>query len=145
MHTLPDSQEYDTLQPQKDTINVLLIDDDPEDVFVFSKLLPRSRQFEFAVKTCRTLDSASALLESNSFDVIYVDYWLGFETSIPFILDARNRDWPPLILVTGLDTPDIRRCAYRAGVAGYLAKDALSIQAIESVTLAILQRKSATH
>jgi hypothetical protein len=37
------------------------------------------------------------------------------------------------MLITGLDTPDIRRCA-----AGFLAKDDLSIQ---SVTLAVIQAK----
>jgi hypothetical protein len=33
----------------------------------------------------------------------------------------------------------VRRVAFRAGVAGFLAKDELSIQAIESVTLTVLR------
>jgi DNA-binding NarL/FixJ family response regulator len=119
-------------------------DDDPEDTFLFWRLLSRSKQIDFTIKTCRGIEDAAELLAKHEFDVVYVDYWLGFDTSISFIPTATQHRWPPTILITGLDTPDIRRCAYRAGVAGFLSKDNLSIQAIESVTLAIVLRQSET-
>jgi DNA-binding NarL/FixJ family response regulator len=87
------------------------------------------------------LTEAARLLERDHYDIVYIDYWLGVETSIGFIMGAGLRRWPPVVLVTGLDTPDIRRCAYRAGASAYLAKDNLSVQAVEGVTLAVLERR----
>jgi DNA-binding NarL/FixJ family response regulator len=136
-------EDFDSLNPEKDSVSALLIDDDSEDTFLFSRLLSRSKQIDFSIKTCRALDDAAALLAKCRFDVVYVDYWLGFDTSITFIHNAVRRCWPPMILITGLDTPDIRRCAYRAGVDAFLSKDNLSIQAIESVTLAVMLRLGA--
>jgi len=118
----------------------LLIDDDVEDSFLFSRLVARSKQIHFDIVTCRTVENASELMRKARFDVVYIDYWLGMDTSIGFIHSESHQAAPPLILITGLDTPDIRRCAYRAGAVGFLAKDALSVQAIESVTLAVLNQ-----
>ncbi len=136
-------EEYDTAVPEKDAIRALLIDDDVEDAFLFSRLVSHSKQMDFSLDICRSLDAAAELLATRQYDVVYVDYWFGFETSIGFVLDETKLKRPPLIIITSLDTPDIRRCAYRAGAAGFLSKDNLSVQAIESVTLAILGAKAA--
>jgi len=72
-----------------------------------------------------------------------VDYWLGLETSIPFIHGFAQKTQTPCILLTSLDEPDIRRIAFRAGVEGFLSKQEISTQAIESVTLAVLSRRAA--
>jgi DNA-binding NtrC family response regulator len=132
--------EFDALSPERDAIHALLIDDDAEDVFLFSKLLAKSKQIDFTLTSCGALADAARLLARDSYDIVYIDYWLGLETSIGFILGADLRRWPPVVLITGLDTPDIRRCAYRAGASAFLAKDNLSVQAVEGVTLAVLER-----
>ncbi len=138
-----EQMEYDLLAPERETIRALIVDDDTEDAFLFTKLLTKSKQMDFLVTSCRSVEEAARLITSEKFDIIYVDYWLGLETSIGFIVDAGLKQLPPLILITGLDTPDIRRCAYRAGAAAFLSKDNLSIQAIEGVTLAVLERQMA--
>jgi CheY-like chemotaxis protein len=138
-----DSIDFDSLSPKRDPIRALCIDDDAEDVSLFSRLLAQSRQLDFTLTSCAALKEAAQLLARGGYDVVYIDYWLGMETSIGFIQGASLRRWPPLVLVTALDTPDVRRCAFRAGASAFLAKDNLSIQAIEGVTLAALQRHAA--
>jgi CheY-like chemotaxis protein len=133
--------DFDVLSPKKDALRALCVDDDAEDVFVFSQLLAKSKQIDFTVTSCSGLTEAARLLERDHYGIVYIDYWLGVETSIGFIMGAGLRRWPPVVLVTGLDTPDIRRCAYRAGASAYLAKDNLSVQAVEGVTLAVLERR----
>lgn len=136
----PFTAEFQDLCQQRDRISALLVDYDAEDAFGFTRLAARSKQIEFSVSLCGSVTAAGALLREAVFDVIYVDYWLGFETSIPFIADVARRNRAPIVLLSALDSPDIRRCAYRAGASGFLAKDQLSIQAVESVTLAVLGR-----
>ena len=123
----------------RDPVRALLIDDDNADISIMRLLSARSKQMDFFLKSCKSTPDARDALAASRFDILYVDYWLGEETSISFIHDVTQEYDVPCILVTGLDTPDIRRLAFRAGVAGFLAKDELSIQAIEAVTLTVLR------
>ncbi len=138
MDCLADSN---SLRQERDRISVLLLDYDAEDAFGFTRLVARSKQLEFSVSLCGSVLAARALLQKAVFDVIYVDYWLGFETSISFVADVARKNHAPVVVMSALDSPDIRRCAYRAGASGFLAKDEMSIQAVESVTLAVLRHR----
>jgi DNA-binding NarL/FixJ family response regulator len=123
-------------------VKALLLDDDPVDSALVSRLMARSTQFEIALTTCRTAEDAADALSRGGFEILLVDYWLGFDTSITFIYEQASSGDTPCVLLTGLDAPDIRRCAFRAGVDGYLAKENLSIQALEGVLCAVLARRS---
>jgi CheY-like chemotaxis protein len=125
----------------REGVRALLVDYDAEDAFAFSRLLARSKHIDFSISLCGSADAAKSLLKNIAFDIVYVDYWLGFETSIPFIAEIAQQNHAPIVTLTGVDSPDVRRCAYRAGATGFLAKEDLSIQTVESVTLAILRHK----
>ena len=129
------------LPEARDGVRALLLDDDPLDVALIARLTPRSSQFAINLTSCRTVEEASAALSQQPFDILFVDYWLGLQTSIAFIHEQTQAQGAPCVLLTGLDVPDVRRCAFRAGVAGYLSKDDLSIQAIEGVMSAVLARR----
>ncbi len=133
--------ERQALSQEREGVRALLVDYDAEDAFAFSRLLARSRHIDFSVSLCGSVDAAERLLQTIAFDVVYVDYWLGFETAIPFIAEVARRNHAPIVTLTGVDSPDVRRCAYRAGAAGFLAKENLTVQTVESVTLAILRHK----
>jgi ActR/RegA family two-component response regulator len=134
-------EECQAIRQDREKVRALLVDYDAEDSFEISRLLTRSRHIDFSVSLCGSADAAKCLLKSIAFDVVYVDYWLGFETCIPFIAEVARLNLAPVVTLTGVDSPDVRRCAYRAGSAGFLAKENLSIQTVESVTLAILRHK----
>ena len=129
--------------PPREQIRALLIDDDQDDLSLIDKLSRKSKQLDISLTTCRSVNDALAALTAKTFDVVYVDYWLGLETSIPFIHGFAQKTQTPCILLTGIDEPDIRRIAFRAGVEGFLSKQEISTQAIESVTLAVLSRRAA--
>jgi DNA-binding NarL/FixJ family response regulator len=122
----------------RDKVRALLVDDDAVDCSVIKRLIEDSRHLDFELTICRSLEAARAL-GPQRFDIVYVDYWLGVETSISFIHDYVRAHDVPCVLLTSLDEPDIRRVAFRAGVEGYLSKDDLSRQALEGVTLAVLR------
>lgn len=124
----------------RESIRVLLIDDDGGDAAMIKTLMANSKQLDFSLVTCRSVEEGRNAIEQSEFDVALIDYWLGYETSIGFIHAFSQSQPVPCVLLTGLDTPEIRRIAFRAGVAAFLAKDGLSIQAIEGVTMAVLRR-----
>jgi len=72
-------------------------------------------------------------------DVIYLEYWLGEETTVPFIHEIAAMRGAPCVVLTKFDEPDIRRITFRAGAQAFLSKTSLGPQALESVTLAVLR------
>jgi DNA-binding NarL/FixJ family response regulator len=123
----------------RDKVRALLLDFDPFDRQAVFAAASRCHQLDIAVTPCSSVETARTALESASFDIIFVEYWLGMDTSIPFIHEIAGRCLALCVVVTNLNEPDIRRLAFRAGAQGFLAKDALSPQAIESVTLTVLR------
>jgi DNA-binding NarL/FixJ family response regulator len=147
METNRDAEWGQTLEAHpataRDRVRALVLDDDPLDVALISRLAPTSNQFAISLTICRTAEEAAVALGKEAYDIVFVDYWLGAETSIAFIHQQFQSSGALSVLLTGLDVPDVRRCAFRAGVAGYLSKDNLSIQALEGVMSAVLSRKHA--
>ncbi len=123
----------------RETVRALLIDDDAADAAIVSRLAAKSKQLDFKLKVCFTTEDALRVMAEQTFDVIFVDYWLGSQTSIAFISQFAKTHEAPCVLLTGLDEPDIRRIGFRAGVKAFLSKEEISAQAIEGVTLAVLK------
>jgi len=125
-------------RPARETVRVLLVDDDPVDREIIVRASKGGEQLELCYTQCGSSTEAKASAARSQFDLAIVDYWLGEETSISLIQEFQHLYKLPVVLLTGLDTPDVRRCAFRAGIAGYLSKDALIVQAIESAALGVL-------
>ncbi|MGO9741605.1 MAG: response regulator [Roseiarcus sp.] len=124
---------------RREHVRALLIDDDPEDAEIFRRLLAKSKHLDVDLAAFATVAEARAALTSRRFDIVYVDYWLGLDTSIGFVHEFARANDVPSVMLTGLDVPDVRRLAFRAGVEAFLSKEQLSTQAIDSVTLAVLR------
>ena len=124
--------------PTRETVNVRLVDDDPIDRELIMRAARGGEQLDIRFTQCGSSGEAKAAADRNHFDLAIVDYWLGQETSIPLIQEFQRKYNLPVILLTGLDTPEVRRCGFRAGITGYLSKDALIVQAIESAALGVL-------
>jgi len=127
----------------RETVRALLIDDDFADAAIISRLAAKSKQLDFKLRICFSTDDALRVMAEQSFDIVFVDYWLGSQTSIQFISEFSNSHDAPCVLLTGLDEPDIRRIGFRAGVKAFLSKEEISAQAIEGVTLAVLRGHAA--
>jgi len=127
--------------PARERVRALLIDDDAADTSLIERLSTRSKQLDIAVTSCRSTDEARSTLSRETFDVVYVDYWMGADTSIGFIRDFSRTSDVPCVMLTTLDEPDIRRVAFRAGAEAFLSKNDISTQAIEGVTLTVLHQR----
>jgi len=140
------AEQKSLLRSSREKVRALLIDSDPADAVDILGHAARSRQLVFDVVVCRSVLAAEVELQSAEFDVVYLEYWLGSETSIAFIHALASLRGAPCVVLTHLDEPDIRRVAFRAGAEGFLSKDSLNTQGLESVTLAVLRlRMPAAH
>jgi signal transduction histidine kinase len=114
-------------QSQARPIYVLLVEDDRDDFFLTQDALEQVSEKKYAVVWAGTYDRARTALFEQEFDVALVDYHIGDRTGLEFISEMGGR-YPscPMILLTGVDNPDVDRAAEQAGAADFLVKDALT-------------------
>jgi signal transduction histidine kinase len=104
-------------------INVLLVEDDPDDVLLFRESLSRYNEAPFTIEHVDRLSSGLERIRRNGFDIAVLDLSLpdseGMETLRRFLNGAPNR---PTVVLTGLEDIDIGTKAIAAGAQDYLYK-----------------------
>ena len=109
---------------------VLLIDDSPDDIEYYSRLLHRaSGEYKYNVLTAQDAKAGLALFESNEVDCSLVDYNLpdqdGLETVVA-LQKSNNNQTTPVVILTGEPTQEVQAEAARSSALDYVAKDAIT-------------------
>lgn len=111
----------------------LLLDDDNVDARYFKRLLDQLKYYNVELVHTKTTSEAVAQLKSRDFNIFFIDFWLGDKTSLDFIDHVGGRiEGVPMVLITSLSTPSVRKQALAAGAASVLYKDNLSLKEIET-------------
>ena len=111
---------------------VLLVEDDRDDFFLTQDLLKSIQREQHRVVWAASYDAAKLELGERSFDVALVDYRIDGRTGLEFISEVgSNFPHCPMILLTGLQDPDLDLAAQQAGAVDYLAKDSLTSELLD--------------
>lgn len=117
---------------ERERINVLLVEDDEEDVFIVRRLLEKAQAIECELTWKKTFEEGLAALCSGFFHVGLVDYRLGARNGLELLERARAQDVStPLILLTGQGDQRVDTQALEAGAADYLVKNGLDAETLE--------------
>lgn len=125
-------------------IQVLLVEDNPEDIFLFEMTLRKARGAKFQMESAVSLKSALARLEQGNIDVILLDLSLtdsqGLET-----FSAMQAEVPeiPIIVLSGLDDETVALNAVHAGAQDYLVKGRVDSQLITRAMVYAIERAQA--
>ncbi len=107
-------------------LQTLVLEDDDDHALLLEKRLQRVSDLHFAVTHCRSSTAARAALRRSSFDVIFVDYWLGAETSEAFLEELNESErGTPVIVTTCAGDEYVAAAVTRAGAHRYLRKQDL--------------------
>ena len=111
---------------------VLLVEDDRDDFFLTQDLLKGIQREPHRVVWAASYDAAKLELSERTFDVALVDYRIDGRTGLEFISEVgSNFPHCPMILLTGLQDPDLDLAAQQAGAVDYLAKDSLTTELLD--------------
>jgi len=114
-----------------DQRHVLIIDDNPQDCYIFQRHLQSSSP-AFRVTDCASGREGLAYLQENKVDCVLVDYHLpdmdGLE-ALSKIRSKINRS-PAVVMLTGSGNEAIAVQAMKNGAQDYLLKDALSARSL---------------
>lgn len=113
-------------------VNVLLVEDDEDDVFLTRGYLAESNYFQFSVNWESSIEEAKKKITTKEYQVCLVDYRLGGSTGLDLIhFVKQNNIRIPVILLTGQGDQQVDLEAMRFGAADYLLKGELNAQTLE--------------
>ncbi|MEO5802925.1 MAG: SpoIIE family protein phosphatase [Verrucomicrobiota bacterium] len=125
-------------------IKVLLVEDNPEDVFLLERILQKARGARFELESAENLKQALARLNQGNIDVILLDLSLhdsqGLET---FYATQAKAPTVPIIVLSGLDDETIALSAVHAGAQDYLVKGRVDSQLIMRAMIYAIERTQA--
>ncbi len=118
--------------PEKEHIDVLVIEDDEDDFFIARSLLAKTRALKCEVEWAREYDEGLSTLTESHYDICLVDYRLGARDGLQLLREAyANGVETPMILLTGQGDHDVDVEAMMAGAADYLVKGQIDAQLLE--------------
>ncbi len=103
----------------RDTIQVLLIEDELIDQLAFSRFVQREH-LPYETVVASSIPEARATLAQHTFDVVITDFHLGPDTAFDLLEEIHHI---PCIVITGLGDEEIAVRAMKLGASDYLAKD----------------------
>jgi signal transduction histidine kinase/HPt (histidine-containing phosphotransfer) domain-containing protein len=109
---------------KRETIKVLLVDDDEDDYILTRELLSEVEGSRYALDWASSYEEGLQVAGRGQYHVCLVDYRLGERSGVQLIREAREAQLTtPMILLTGQGNHDVDVEAMEAGATGYLVKD----------------------
>lgn len=112
---------------KSEALDLLLVEDDPEDAEFVEDLLRDSQELEISVRWRSTYEDAIESIKRKTPDVALVDYRLGAKTGIDFSNEIQQvAPQTPIILMTGAGSTRLEDRALDAGISDFLEKSELT-------------------
>lgn len=125
----------------KETIRVLIVDDDEDDYLLTSELLGDLREQHFEATWAGNFRQAFEQLSTGRFQIAFADFYLGAKTGLDLIEAAQAADLhTPIVLMTGRGDRRIDTEATRRGAVDYLVKSDLDAEKLERCIRYALER-----
>jgi len=123
------------------SVRVLMIDDDDEDVFLVRTLIKEFVELEVVFEQVSDYEQARQAIVRAEHDLYLVDFRLGAKTGLDLIQESISDGIDvPFILLTGFGSRDLDRTAMKIGASEYLPKADLSPIRLERVMLHSIDR-----
>jgi signal transduction histidine kinase len=133
--------------PTEEPLQVLLVDDDPDDQVMLTDLLAQVRVQKYEVSWASSYNlGLEKLLGASKYHVCFLDFRLGSHTGIDLLREAVSHGCKiPIIMLTGYGEPEVDLEAMREGAADYLVKDEVSPLLLERTIRYAIHRAKSTQ
>lgn len=107
-------------------ITILMLEDDPSDLFLIRRMLDEIDASRFALVTLSRLSEALARLDGGGIDVVLTDLSLPDSVGLETFKRLHSRaPWVPIVVLTGLDSEGLAMRAVEEGAQDYLVKSSV--------------------
>ncbi|TMB70038.1 MAG: diguanylate cyclase [Chloroflexi bacterium] len=127
-------------QLTKNTLRVLIVEDNPGDVGLVRAALEESTT-SFEVDNVTSSQSCRRALQTDRYDIILLDYSLPGENGLDLLRSiSGKRNVPPIIMLTGQGDELIAKDAIRNGASDYCAKGRIDSTTLSRAILEALEK-----
>ncbi len=132
----------DNLSLREPVLNILMVEDNPGDVVIFTELL-KSSGFRFNLTHVTTLKETLLVCGEHDFDILLLDLGLPDSSGLETLKKIQvYKVKSPVIVMTGLDDEDLALASLREGAQDYLVKNRLtSDNILRSIKYGIERKK----
>ncbi len=117
-------------------IKVLIVDDNPDDRYLFKRLLQKVNGIEWSILESESGADGLDLCKNENPDCVLLDYILPDIDGLEFLLQLKNRSISvPVIMLTGQGDETIAVLAMKEGAQDYLVKDVLTPASLKGTIL----------
>lgn len=113
--------------PEVKDFQLLMIDDDDDDLYLFSELLQETKR-AVRVTTCNSFDEGLNLLNQTHWDCVLLDYKLNSGTAEDILKNWEILPPFPIIIISGVGDFRVATELFRMGATDYLMKEELSCE-----------------
>jgi diguanylate cyclase (GGDEF)-like protein len=141
---LAPTNEQRTIESQQ-PLRILLVEDEEVDYQITARLLGQAYNQNFELTRSADAEQAIEVLNSADFDICLIDYELGKTNGIDLLnrMQEEGQTDIAVILLTGMDNPEIDRKAAIAGATDYLVKNNLKFELPErSIRYSLIQKQT---
>lgn len=127
---------------EKEKLSILIIDDNPEDIATYKRLLLKSADYSFLILEANSGARGLELLAEKEVDCILLDYRLPDIDGLELLEKIASKN-KPVIFLTGHGNETIAVEAMKKGATDYLIKNQLDRESlIRSIRYSISQKKA---
>jgi len=132
-----------TIDKDRETLNILLIEDDEDDWLLTRSLLSEIEGAKrYDLEWVTTYDAAVKLISEKHYDACLVDFRLGERTGLELVRQTAGIQRSlPFILLTGQDDRSVDEEAMATGVADFLVKSQVTAPLLERAIRYGIERK----
>jgi len=107
----------------KPTLHVLVVEDDPDDLYILKQMLQQDFRRKFRTVHCSTLKQALTELRCQSFDIVLLDLNLGESQGLDTLKSITEENFrTPVIVLTGASNDTLGEESIKNGAEDYLPK-----------------------
>ncbi len=126
---------------KKNTVKILIIDDNPADSNLLKRYFSKLDSWEVQLTITSNSDDGVKKYNAENHEIIIVDYLLGNDNGIDIIKKYKDLGFrAEYILLTGYGSESVVTDALRAGASDYLNKSALTSQVLEKTLRHLYQK-----
>jgi putative two-component system response regulator len=115
----------------KETVQVLFVEDNPQDVEIVRRMLRKYERAKFEVTSAGSTKEGEEALNEKRFDLILLDYKLPGEDGLSFLRRIRDSaDLPPIIMLTARGDERVAVNAMRCGAYDYFPKSSITSEVL---------------
>ncbi|MGB3585811.1 MAG: hybrid sensor histidine kinase/response regulator [Tunicatimonas sp.] len=117
-------------------INILLVEDNLTDQEIVKEMLIGTQLFQYNLEVCERINHAVKCMDQQKPDIILLDLSLPDSTGVQTLEKLQKRDSSiPIVILTGLDDPDVGVEAINMGAEDYLSKQEINTEHLLAKTI----------